>query len=280
MNNPLALRSGPLAKPFVPRRGYADGPYGQIHYRDTGSGIPLLLFHQAPQTSRHFSAVYEPLHRRGVRAIGFDLPGYGESDPTGFVPTIEDWARVVPALLDALGLEQVDLLGHHTGALVATEAALQFGPRVRRLILNGPIPMSEAARREALEWVLSREIEEPLADDGSHLNAAFQRRREMYGPDADPALITRYTVERFQGYAPYWIGHHAAFVYDHAAALARLALPALILTNTGDQVYAEARAAAQMRPDFDFVELEGGGIDIVDQQPEAWADAVARFLLN
>jgi len=279
-SNPLALRSGPLARPYVPRRGYADGPYGQIHFRDTGSGVPLLLCHQAPQTSRHFSAVYEPLHRRGLRAIGFDLPGYGESDPAGFVPTIEDWAPVVPALLNALGLETVNVLGHHTGALVATEVALQFAPRVRRLILNGPIPMSEEARREALEWVRSKEIEAPAADDGSHLSAAFQRRHELYGPDADPEVITRYTVERFQGYAPFWIGHHAAFLYDHADALARLAVPTLILTNSGDQVYAEALAAAKLRPDFAFKELEGGGIDIVDQQPEAWADAVAGFLLN
>jgi len=30
------------------KRGYADGPYGQIHYHDSGSGRPLVLIHQAP----------------------------------------------------------------------------------------------------------------------------------------------------------------------------------------------------------------------------------------
>jgi hypothetical protein len=54
----------------------------------------------------------------------------------------------------------------------------------------------------------------------------------------------------------------------------------MILTNTGDVIYEEARAAARLRPDFAYTELEGGGVDIVDQQPEAWADAVARFLLE
>ena len=63
--NKYALRSGALEGPFVPRRGYAEGPYGQVHFRDTGEGIPLLLCHQAPQTSRQFTNVYEPLHRRG-----------------------------------------------------------------------------------------------------------------------------------------------------------------------------------------------------------------------
>lgn len=278
LNNPVALRSGPLPAPFVPRRGYVDGPYGQLHYRDTGSGVPLILCHQAPQTSRQFESVYEPLHRRGVRAIGVDTPGYGESDPTGFVPTVEDWAKVVPALADQLGLDSFNVLGHHTGGLVATEAALQCPERVSRLIINGPIPMSQEQRRESLEWVREKEIEAPMGKDAEHMLEAFRVRRDLYGADADPQVITRYTVERFQGYAPFWIGHHAAFLYDHEAALKKLSVPTLILTNTGDQVYQEALAARQLRPDFAFVELEGGGIDIVDQQPEAWADAVAAYL--
>jgi pimeloyl-ACP methyl ester carboxylesterase len=277
-NNPLALRSGALETPFVPRRGYVDGPHGQLHYRDTGAGIPLVLCHQAPQTSRQFTNVYEPLHRRGIRAIGVDMPGYGESDPTGFVPAVEDWAESIPALLDGLDIASAHLLGHHTGGLVATEAALRMGARVEKLVINGPIPMSEEARREALEWVRSKEIELPFDREGRHIQDAFDIRLAMYGDDADPQTITRYTVERFQGYAPFWIGHHAAFLYDHAAAIARVTHPTLILTNTGDQVYESALEAARLRPDFDFVALEGGGIDIVDQQPENWAEAVAAFL--
>jgi pimeloyl-ACP methyl ester carboxylesterase len=280
--NPFAQRSGPMAVPFLPRRGYADGPFGQLHYRDTGSGIPLLLCHQAPQTSKQFTRVFEPLHRRGIRAIAVDMPGYGESDPAPFVPTVEDWAGALPALLDALDIANVNLLGHHTGGLVATEAALQIPERVNKLIINGPIPMSDQARRASLEYVRDAEIEFRHLNDGSHLQAAFMTRYEMYGDEAEDEAetITRYTVERFQGYAPFWIGHHAAFLYDHAGALARLRVPTLILTNTGDQVYENALEAQRLRPDFEFKSLDGGGIDIVDQMPEAWADAVATFLTD
>ncbi len=276
--NPHALRAGPMEPPFVPRRGYAEGPFGQVHYRDTGSGMPLVLCHQAPQTSRQFSNIYEPLHRRGIRAIGIDTPGFGESDPVPFVPTIEDWAGAVPAVLDHLGLTQADVLGHHTGAMVATEVALQFPSRVRRLIVNGPLPVDEAQRKEFLEGVQEREIDFVFQDDGSHLQASFATRYRMYGEGADPKTITRYAVEKFQGYAPFWIGHHAAFIYDHAAALKRVKHHTLILTNTGDVINEEAHEARQLRPDFAFAELDGGGVDIVDQQPEAWADAVAAFL--
>jgi len=278
--NPHALRSGPMESPYLPRRDFADGPYGQVHYRDTGTGRPLVLCHQAPQSSRQFSNVYEPLHQRGIRAIAVDYPGFGESDPMSFVPTIEDWAAVVPAVLDHLGIDKADVLGHHTGAMVATEVALQFPDRVGKVILNGPFPMDEERRRGLLEGMGTAEVEFQYDADGNHLLESFAIRNELYGEGADPATINRYVIDKFQGYAPFWTGHHAAFIYDHASSIAKLRHPALILTNTGDQIYAEALATKKMRPDFAFVALEGGGIDIVDQMPEEWADAVASFVLD
>ena len=276
--NKYALRSGPMGVPYVPRRGYADGPYGQVHFRDTGSGTPLVLCPQAPMTSRQFTNVYEPLHRRGIRAIGVDTPGFGESDPTPFVPTAEDWAAAIPAVLDHLGVARADVLGHHTGSMVATEVALQFPDRVRRLIINGPLPMSEERRASSLEYVRDYEIGLVYQADGSHLQRAFDIRYRAYGPGADPKEVTRYTVEQFQGYAPFWTGHHAAFIYDHGEAVKKITHPTLILTNTGDQIYENAKLTQQIRPDFAFTELEGGGIDVVDQMPEQWAEAVAVFL--
>ena len=52
------------------RKGYADGPFGQIHYQEAGSGEPLLLLHQSPSSSEMFEAAYQPLAERGIRAIG------------------------------------------------------------------------------------------------------------------------------------------------------------------------------------------------------------------
>ncbi len=276
--NKYALRTGPLPAPYVPRRGYADGPFGQVHFRDTGEGIPLVLCHQSPQTSKHFTNVYEPLQRLGIRAIGIDTPGFGESDPTPFVPTIEDWAAAIPAVLDHLGIKQAHVLGHHTGGMVATEVALQFPERVSKLIINGPMPVNEEERKGFLENTKEREINFVFEGDGSHLQNSFQVRHTMYGEGADAKTITRYAVEKFQGYAPFWVGHHAAFIYDHRAALLKIEHPTLILTNTGDLIYENVQIARKLRPDFDYAELEGGGVDIVDQMPEQWSEAVVAFL--
>jgi pimeloyl-ACP methyl ester carboxylesterase len=274
----------PPAKITLPKmaRGYANGPFGQVHYHDAATkGLPLVLIHQAPMSSRQFENTFQPFIDRGIRPIAIDCPGFGMSDVTTFVPKVEDWAKVVPPVLDQLGLKTVDVLGHHTGCLVATEVEQQFPERVRKLVMAGPFPITEAEREKFLDGVQRGEIDFVYKPDGSHLAAGFMTRFRMYsgsGTAPDPKLITRYTVERFMGYGPFWYGHHAAFIYDHMRSIPKVKRPTLIITNTGDQIYANAQVARKMRPDFAYVELQGGGVDIVDQQPEAWADAIAKFL--
>jgi len=274
----------PPVKLTLPKmtRGYAVGPYGQVHYQDGGGqGLPLVMIHQAPMTSRQFENVYAPLMARGIRPIGVDCPGFGLSDPTTFVPKVEDWARAVPPVLDHLGVKVTNVLGHHTGSMVATEVEQQFPERVRKLVLAGPLPMTDAERQRFLDGLQKNEIEFVYQPDGSHLVAAFMARYRMFassGGTPDPKLMTRYTMERFEGYGPFWYGHHAAFTYDHNRSIPKIKRPTLIMTNTGDQIYENAKVTRAMRPDFQFVELQGGGIDIVDQQPDAWSDAVAQFL--
>ena len=259
------------------RRDYADGPYGLVHFQDTWTGRPLVLCHQAPMSSRQFDSVYPEFSKRGIRAIGIDTPGFGNSDPTDFVPRVEDWAPAMPAVLDHLGLDKVDILGHHTGALVATEVALQFPDRIGNLILAGPLPLEEE-RENFLTYVEQREINFEYKTDGSHLVDQFATRYRAYGPDADPRRITRYTAEQMIGRGPFWYGHYAASKYDHNAAIPKIKQRTLILTNTGDQIYEHAKWTRRMRPDFKYTELHGGGIDIMDQQPEAWVSAIASFL--
>ena len=111
--NPAPVK---LTRPKM-TRGYAPGPCGQVHYQDSGgSGLPLVMIHQAPMTSRQFENVYAPLMARGIRPIGIDCPGFGLSDPTTFVPKVEDWARAIPTVLDQLAIKATNVLGHHTGS--------------------------------------------------------------------------------------------------------------------------------------------------------------------
>lgn len=259
-------------------RGYANGPYGQVHFQDTGEGTPLLLCHQAPMSLRQFDSVYDLLAEKGIRAIGFDLPGFGGSDAPDFVPTIEDYARVVPAVLDHLKIDSAFVLGHHTGAQVATEVALQFPDRVRGVILNGPLPMTADERKAGLAYVEEHEKGYTPRADGTHLLDLF-RNRMVYGhAETDWRLATRYIAEQLIGRGPFWYGHHAAFQYDQAKTIPLITHPTLVLTNTGDAIYKNAQDTMTLRPDFAYAEIEGGTIDIVDEKPEEWVEAVVRFV--
>ena len=263
---------------FASRRGYADGPYGQIHYRDVGAGTPLLLVHQSPMSHRQFDSVYAGLAAAGIRAIGIDMPGFGMSDPPDFVPTIADYAKILPALLDHFGIESIVALGHHTGAQVVTEMAAHFPAGVRALILNGPCPFPAAMRAQFMQFVEEKEKNFTPRPDGSHLAEAFATRLSFANEDTRWDLATRYIAEQFGGLGPLWYGHHAAFVYDHAASIKTIAKPTLILTNTGDQIYDLALETKAMRPDFAFVEIAGGGIDITDEKPAEWVAAVSSYV--
>lgn len=261
-----------------PRRHYADGPFGQVHFQVQGDGPALLMFHQAPMTSGQFDNVYAPLAARGYRAIGIDMPGFGLSDPAPGVPTVTDYAQVIPAVLDALGLERAALLGHHTGALAATEGALAFPNRIAALIVNGPLLVSAQDRQDFLDNMHQWELGFAAREHAGHMAELFDIRDQMAEGTVAHARISDYVVQALMGRGAFWHGHHAAFMYDQEPRLALVRQPVLVLTNSGDMIFDHAKRAHALFPHFAFAALEGGGVDIVDQQPEAWADEVAQFL--
>ncbi len=238
----------------------------------------MVLLHQAPLNAHQFDAVFAPLAARGLRGIAIDLPGYGQSDPPDFVPTIADYAGAVPAVLDHLGLESADVLGHHTGALVATEVALAHPDRVDRLILNGPLPLEDAERASFMRDVEVREKGFKALPDGKHLSNVFAGRVAYSAGSVPLERVQDYILWMVGSPGPFWYGHYAAFSYDHAPRMLQVRHPTLILTNTGDAIFEHARRSHALRPDWAFTAIDGGGIDIQDQLPDAWAAAVATFL--
>ncbi len=262
------------------KRGYADGPFGQIHFQDTEAGdTPLVLCSQAPMTSRQFDRVYPLLAAAGIRAVGIDTPGFGMSDAPDHVPSIGDYAQAVPAVLDHLGMGSAHLCGHHTGAKIIAEAGLAYPDRVRSLVFSSPAPMTIEEQKKFIDTSLVAEKEFAPRADGSHLSELFVKRLPWIEAEPDGLeLCTGYIVQQLMGYGPFWYGHNAAFHYDSGATMQKLTQPALVLVNTGDMLFPMAARTLEMCPHFSYAEIEGGGVDITDQNPRAWTDAVAAFL--
>lgn len=259
------------------RKGYADGPDGQVHYRDAGAGLPLVLLHQTPCHLGMFDAAWALLVQAGIRAIGIDTPGYGQSDPPRGGPTIAGYARAVAAVLGHLGLDGVAVLGHHTGASIAAELAVLEPRRVRRVILNGP-PLFTPDERSAYLQAIEAAPRPALRADGSHLQAVWDRRVHFTPGWTNVRAMHRGVVMMLAAEPGERQGYSAAFAHDIGIPLRAITQPGLILTNTGDDLYTASLRARELRPDFGFVALPGGTHDIVDEQPEAWAAAVTAFL--
>ncbi len=265
---------------MVMKRRYVDGPFGQIHVHVAPHGRPLVLLHQAIMAAGQFDAVFAPLMAAGLRPIAIDMPGFGLSHPPAGPPTIADYARCVAPVLDALMLERAAVAGHHTGAAVATEFALAHPERTQALILHGPMLLPDDERARLGERLLAKEMAFAALPGGAHLADVASLREELSQGRVPPDRITDYVVQAMQAYrqGTYWWGHAAAFAYRHEQSLPRIAVPCLLLTNTGDMTHASAQAALALRPDFAWAEIVGGGIDICDEAPEAWAAAIADFL--
>lgn len=257
------------------RRAYIDGPHGQIHLRMAGEGVPLLLLHQSPLSGGQFEAALPLLAQRGFAAAAMDTPGFGQSDRPAAPIGIAGYADCIPAVLQALGWQSAHILGHHTGASIAASFAVHYPERLNRLVLNGLALLSDEERAHFAQFRFAPL--EPQAD-GSHLLAAWNQRLAASPGWSHLPAMHRYVTELLANPEFYSWGFEAAFSHDLASDLAAIGAPALILTNTGEDLYAASQRAHALHPDFAFAALEGGTHDIIDEQPAAWVAAVSAFL--
>jgi pimeloyl-ACP methyl ester carboxylesterase len=103
-----------------------------IHWVEVGKGRPLVLLHGLCDSHRTWSAV-APALARSRRVLMPDLAGHGESSRPDATYALGWHADIVAGWLDALGLDEVDLVGHSYGGGVAQWMLLEHRRRVRRL---------------------------------------------------------------------------------------------------------------------------------------------------
>jgi haloalkane dehalogenase len=258
-------------------RGYVDVHWGQVHYRHGGDeGMPTVLaLHQSPLSSATYEAAVEPLARRGVRLVAPDTPGFGMSDPPPEPWTIADYARGVWQFADALGLERIHLLGQHTGAVIAAEAAVQQPERVRGIVLQG-LPLYDDAERA--EKKRSYAPGYTPSADGAHLRVIRERILRLY-PRLDVAEADRQMIEYLSTGPDYATAYRA--VFEHRVDTAGLgSFPVLLLHGSDDLVDRFTPAVAAALPQARLVTVPGGTDFVVDEQPEAFAAELARHVLR
>ncbi|WP_280243231.1 haloalkane dehalogenase [Nocardia abscessus] len=106
-----------------------------IHYRDTGVGdTPVVFLHGNPTSSYLWRNVIPHVADR-TRVLAPDLIGMGESGKPASDYRFTDHAAYLDAWFDALGLDQVVLVGHDWGGALGMDWAARHRGRVRGVAL-------------------------------------------------------------------------------------------------------------------------------------------------
>ena len=105
-----------------------------IFHEEAGAGRPLVLLHGLADSHRTWRTIMPELARTR-RVLTPDLPGCGESGRPDASYSLDWHARTITAWLDALGLDDIDLVGHSYGGGVALSMLLLQQGRIRRLAL-------------------------------------------------------------------------------------------------------------------------------------------------
>jgi poly(3-hydroxyalkanoate) depolymerase len=245
-----------------------------------GSGRPLLLITGLGASLDLAWPFERELAARGVQAVGFDAPGVGQSTAYRRPRRVPGVARTVERMLDALGYDQVDVLGVSLGGAVAQQLAHQAPRRVRRLVL--------AATAPGLGGVPgSPSVLLALATPRRYYQPDYYRRvaGRIYGGQArrDPDALLHGSLARFIERPSVWgyLGQlYAISGWTSLPWLRKLRQPTLVLAGDDDPIVplVNGRILALCIPGARLRVVRGGGHLFLLERPAVIAAVVARFL--
>jgi pimeloyl-ACP methyl ester carboxylesterase len=257
--------------------------WGSVEYAERGCGEPLLVLHGI------FGGCDEGVRAgrdvfRDRRVIAPSRFGYlGSALPPDATPA--DQADALAALLDALGIGEIDVVGISAGATSALQLALRHPDKVKHLaILVGNLPGSPTAvAQPAWAKLLDRQLPiwllKTLLPGVMARLAGVPRSFALTGDDA------RFVTEFLDGMFPLTPRLKGvifdAFVSNpdvDACDLESIAVPTLVAHTRDDPLasHEASRRAADRIPGARFVSLESGG-HLMLGQTKLVHDALAAF---
>ncbi|MBW8871471.1 MAG: alpha/beta hydrolase [Leifsonia sp.] len=267
-----------------------------IHARHGGDGPPLVLLHGHPRTGATWHRVAPLLVERGFTVIVPDLRGYGRSSappprPDHSQASKRAMAGDILALMNALGHDRFDLVGHDRGSYAAFRLAMDHPDAVRRVALLDCLPIVEHLDRItpefATEWYhwfffAQPEVPERVIDadpdawyhgdpQAMGVENFAERREAIHRPEVVRAMLEDYraglTVDRANEEA------------DRSAGR-RLTIPTLILWSLRDDLERLFGDPLTIWRDW-AVDVRGHGIDsghhVAEEAPEQLTSVLAEF---
>jgi pimeloyl-ACP methyl ester carboxylesterase len=183
-----------------------------------------------------FAPQLETFAAAGYRAVAWDMPGYGHSDPIEPY-NFKGLAEKCIALIDALAARngrQVSLVGHSMGGMVAQEVVARRPEWIQHLILCGT---SAAFGRSDGDWQKEfvQQRMAPLMQGQTMADVARQLVPAMAGPRALPEGL-KLAEHCMSGVSPgtYRRALEALVSFDRRSDLGRISVPTLLVAGASD----------------------------------------------
>jgi pimeloyl-ACP methyl ester carboxylesterase len=160
----------------------------KLHYQRVGQGPDVVMIHGLTGNLAVWHLKIIPMLMDRFRILTYDLRGHGYSDmpPNGYSAT--DMATDLEHLLDTLGIENAELVGHSYGADIALCFALLYPDRVRKVVaIEAAIPamMHQRASEDWEGWDYWNEVLErsghPVPPERRH-DAGYLLRQSLLVP--------------------------------------------------------------------------------------------------
>ncbi len=252
----------------------------RLSYEDHGEGLPVVLLHAFPFSRQMWQPQVEGL-RGDCRLILPDLRGFGTSESTAAVESLDTYAQDVAALLDHLGVDRAVVGGLSMGGYITLAFARLFPQR-----LLGAVLADTRAGADTEEGRAAREATAVLAETRGAAPVAEQMLPKLINHgDPSRSEVTSRMLALMRAAPPAGIAAASRAMAgrpDSFDVLRRLACSVLVLVGTEDRVTPpeEARKMVAAAPHSRLVEIPGAGHLSNLEQPDRFNEALRSFLAS
>ncbi|MCI2237165.1 alpha/beta hydrolase [Paenibacillus sp. TRM 82003] len=261
----------------------------ELHYEDHGTGQPVVLIHGYPLDGDSWEKQQPALLEAGYRVITYDRRGFGRSSrpTTGY--DYDTFAADLDALLTALDLRDVVLVGFSMGSGEVTRYLGRYGSeRVAKVALlaslqpfllktdDNPTGVDGAVFEGILSAVTADRYAyfEGFLADFYNLDRTLGERISQAAVDASRAVAVASSPHAASACVPTWLT-------DFREDLLKFDVPVLVLHGTEDRILpidATARQTLRQLPSATYVEVEGAPHGLLWTHHREVTEALLEFL--
>ena len=246
-----------------------------IGFAESGAGTrtPIVFLHGVGSDKSVWRSQLE-FFGAERRAIAFDYPGYGESDPAPEGTSRDDFARTILGAMRALGAPRAHICGLSLGGVVAIAMHALDPDACAALILADSFASHPDGR-----GIYDRSVAATLA--GTMRMLAEARVDVLLAQPANPAVRTE-VIETMAAIDPeaYVVGAEAVWLARQEERAAAIRCPTLVLCGAEDRVTPPALSIALMKsiPGASYEPIERAGHLSNLERPEDFNTLVGAFV--